>query len=203
MESNIIERQWVKDSGDVEVEMLRGTAFTEEALAHTFVIKGIDADGAPVPLSGTVLAKFLRADDTTIDISGSVSEGVVSVTLVADCYHVPGRFSIVIYVSDGVKTVAIYAAVGNVYRGTSGKELDSGTTVPSLVQLEAAYQNALSAAASANQAAQEALAVVNVAVRYDVAQTATDAQKTQARANMGANPDVGLYLDSDGYICQT
>lgn len=201
MEPIVIPRVWTQGS-NVEVENLRGTAFTEEALAHTFRIAGRDGSGADLALAGTVLAKFLRADNMTIDISGSVSEGVASLTLVGDCYNVPGRFSLVIYLSDGTATVAIYAAVGNVYRGTSGEELDSGTTVPSLAQLEAAYNNALAAAASATEAAAAANQAANKAVRYDTSQSLTDAQKTQARENIDSNSEVGLFLDSEGYICQ-
>ena len=152
MVPNVIERVWVQGT-TTKVESLRGTAFTEEDGAHTFRIAGVDASGETVPLSGTVLAKILRADNITIDVSGTITDGVASVTMVGDCYHVPGRFSIVVYLSDGVTTIAIYAAVGDIYRATSDTELDSGTTVPSLAQLEAAYQNALSAAAAANTAA--------------------------------------------------
>lgn len=152
MVPNVIERVWVQGT-TTKVESLRGTAFTEEDGAHTFRIAGVDASGETVPLSGTVLAKILRADNITIDVSGTIADGVASVTMVGDCYHVPGRFSIVVYLSDGVTTIAIYAAVGDIYRATSDTELDSGTTVPSLAQLEAAYQNALSAAAAANTAA--------------------------------------------------
>lgn len=201
MEPNVISRVWTQGA-QVDVENLRGTAFTEEALAHTFRIAGKDAEGTALTLSGTVLAKFLRADNMTIDVSGSITDGVASLTLVGDCYNVPGRFSIVIYLSDGTTTVAIYAAVGNVYRGTSGTELDSGTTVPSLAQLEAAYANAITAAGTANSAAAAALAAAEHSIRYDTSQSLTDAQKTQALENSGANSEVGLYLDSDGYICQ-
>ena len=162
MVPNVIERVWTQGA-NTEVENLRGTAFTEEAGAHTFRISGKDAAGEAVALSGSVLAKILRADNVTVDVSGSVSDGVASVTLVGDCYNVPGRFSIVVYLSDGTSTVAIYAAVGNIYRATSGTELDSGTTVPSLQQLEAAYDNAVSGAAAANAAA-AAAGNVNIAM---------------------------------------
>lgn len=152
MDPIVISRTWTQGAA-AEVETLRGTAFTEEALAHTFRIAGVDAAGVSVPLAGTVLAKFLRADNMTIDISGAITDGEAVVTLVGDCYHVPGRFSIVVYLSDGEQSVAIYAAVGNVYRATSGQELDSGTSVPSLAQLEGAYESALAAAAEARRAA--------------------------------------------------
>ena len=223
MEGNKISRVWTQGAA-VEVENLRGTAFTEEAKAHIFRISGKDAQGGDLALSGTVLGKFLRADNVTIDISGSVSGGVASLALVGDCYHAPGRCSLVIYLSDGTTTVAIYACVGSVYRATSGTELDSGTTVPSLAQLEGAYNSAVAAAANANSAATAAqqtaseaaaaaqqtaedaaavaLAAAEHSVRYDVAQSLTTAQKTRARQNAGSNSEVGLYLDSDGYICQ-
>ena len=144
MDPIIIERSWPGGS-TLEVEPLRGTTFTEESGAHQFRISGVG--------TGTILAKFLRADDYTIDISGSIEDGAAVITLVGDCYHVAGRFSLVIYWSDGTDTIAIYAAVGNVYRATSGRELDSGTDVPTLQQLTAAYESAVSAAAAANTAA--------------------------------------------------
>ncbi len=155
----IISRTWTQGSA-VEVEALRGTSFTEEAGAHRFRISGVDTEGAPVALSGTVLGKMIRADNQTVDISGSISDGAATLTLVGDCYNVPGRFSLVIYLSDGTSTMAVYACVGYVYRGTSGQELDSGTAVPSLAQLEGAYESALTAASTAQSAASAAMAAV-------------------------------------------
>lgn len=162
MDPNTITRVWTKGA-NVEVENLRGTAFTEEAKAHTFKITGVDADGEPLPLTGTVTARFLRADNTTIAIAGSISGGVASLTLVKDCYNVAGRFSLVIYLSDGTTVMAIYACVGNIYRATTDKTIDSGTTVPSLAELEGAYNSAVAAAASANSAA-AAANKVNIAL---------------------------------------
>lgn len=149
---NVISRVWTRNA-EVVVEPLRGCAFTEEDGAHQFRIAGQDQNKTPVALSGTVLGKMIRADNVTIDISGSISSGEAVLTLVDDCYHVPGRFSLVIYLSDGTSSMAVYACVGNIFRGTSGQELDSGTTVPSLAELEAAYQNALAAAQDARDAA--------------------------------------------------
>lgn len=171
-----ISRVWTQGAA-VEVENLRGTAFTEENGAHRFVISGQDQDGNPVPLTGGVMAKFLRADNWTVDVDGEITEdGEASLTLHRDCYLVPGRFSLVIYLTDSGAGVsaAIYACVGSVYRATSGQELDSGTTVPSLQELTDAYQGALG--------------VLNHSVRYDQSQTLTDAQKTRALNNIGAAP---------------
>ena len=75
MDPIIIERSWPGGS-TLEVEPLRGTTFTEESGAHQFRISGVG--------TGTILAKFLRADDYTIDISGSVEDGAAVITLVSD-----------------------------------------------------------------------------------------------------------------------
>ena len=154
MDPIIIERTWSQGS-PVEVEPLRGTAFTEESGAHQFRIAAVDQDRQPAALSGTVLGKMIRADNWTVDIDGEIDQetGEAVLTLVGDCYNVPGRFSLVVYLSDGTDTMAVYACVGSVYRGTSGQELDSGTTVPTLQQLEAAWQAAVTAAQEASDAA--------------------------------------------------
>lgn len=197
MVPNVIERVWVQGT-TTKVESLRGTAFTEEDGAHTFRIAGVDASGETVPLSGTVLAKILRADNITIDVSGTITDGVASVTMVGDCYHVPGRFSIVVYLSDGVTTIAIYAAVGDIYRATSDTELDSGTTVPSLVQLEAAYSNALSATAAANTAATGAERVnVSMSKSGDtITFSATDRTGATTTATMSDQSEAVASLNS-------
>jgi hypothetical protein len=119
----------------------------EEVQAHTFRVTGEDDTGAALPFTGTVSALFLRADDTYIAIDGAIVNGAAEVTLVADCYHIPGRFSIAVYVSDGTVSTCVYAAVGTVYRTKSDIGLDSGTTIPTLAQLEAAYEACIQAAA--------------------------------------------------------
>lgn len=161
----------------------------EEAGAHTFHVTGEDATGAAVAFTGDVTAIFLRADDTYIALDGSLNDGAAEVTLVADCYHVPGRFSIAVYVSDGTVSTCVYAAVGNVYRTTSDAGLDSGASIPTLAQLEAAYQ--------------QCLGVISSSVRYDVAQSLTEAQKEVARNNIGAGGGGG-YSDAVRYgVAQT
>lgn len=170
MEPIIIERTWKKTT-TVMIELLPGTAFTEENKAHTFRIRGEGPDGEELPLSGSVMGKLIRADGVTIDMDGSVQSGAAELTLVADCYNVPGQFTLTIYLSSSSGSVAIYAAVGNIHRGTTGTELDSGTHVPSLQELTDAYQGALT--------------VLNKAVLYADTQQLTPAQMAQARANIG------------------
>ena len=170
MEPIIIERKF-KSTAPVVIDQLPGNAFTEEVMAHTFRITGEGPGGEALQLSGSVMGKLIRADGVTIDVDGSVQSGAAELTLVADCYNVPGPFFLTIYLSSSSGSVAIYAAMGNIHRGTTGTELDSGTTVPTLQQLADAYQGALT--------------VLNKAVLFANSQSLTAAQKAQARANIG------------------
>lgn len=159
-------------------ELLPGNAFTEEAGADTFVIT--DLPFTPSSGQGGVLAHVLRADDTAIAVDGTSNGTTATVTLDADCYHVAGRLSVAIYITDAnEQSQCVYACVGNVWRTKGDTELDSGTEVPTLAQLETAYANCVAATAAAQGC-----------VSY-VAQTGkTDAEKLQARTNIGA-ADIG------------
>ena len=170
MEPIIIERTW-KKTVPVVIELLPGTAFTEENKAHTFRIRGEGPDGEELPLSGSVMGKLIRADGVTIDMDGSIKNRAAELTLEPDCYNVPGPVFLTVYLSSSSGSVVIYAAQTSIRRGTTGNELDSGTHVPSLQELTDAYQGALT--------------VLNKAVLYAESQQLTAAQKTQARANIG------------------
>lgn len=159
IDPNIFERKWVHGSS-VIVENLPGIMFSGECRAHVFRISGKNTDGSAMALSGSVLAKVLRADNVTVDVSGTVTGGVASVTLARDCYNVPGRLSIVIFLSDGTNTVTIYAAVVNVYRSSSGVEIDSGVDVPTLTELLAKIEACEEATEAANNAAENAEAFI-------------------------------------------
>lgn len=116
--NNIIKRSWNQGSM-THIEDLQGSAFTSEDGGHTFQISGIDSNGNHLALTGSVAAIFLRPDQTSVALSGAANSGVVSVTLTDECYGVPGRFGLVIFLtSDGNKT-AIYSCVGNVARSST------------------------------------------------------------------------------------
>ena len=119
MANNIIRRTW-KQGGLVNIEDLRGSAFQAESGGHTFQISGVDIDGNPLALSGTPAGVLLRADGQDVTLTCSVSDGVVSATLPANAYVVPGRIGITIFLTNGWQKVAIYAAVGSVATTSSG-----------------------------------------------------------------------------------
>ena len=139
MANNIIKRTW-NQNRMVNIEDLQGFAFQAEDGAHTFEISGIDDDGNTVSLSGTVAGVFRRADNADIALTGTASEGVVSVTLTEDCYAVLGRFALTIFVTADSQTTAVYAAIGTVAQ-TSGGAV-AGSTPQDVVDLV----NAISAA---------------------------------------------------------
>ena len=117
--NNIIKRVW-NQNRLVNIEDLTGMVFQAEAGGHTFEISGIDDDGNPVALSGTVYGVFRRPDNADIALTGSTSDGVVSVTLSEDCYAVPGRFGLTIFVTSNSQKVAVYACVGTVAVSSTG-----------------------------------------------------------------------------------
>jgi hypothetical protein len=167
-------------SGMTMPEIMTGTAYMEEALAHTYIITPPEG----VTYTGKVLAHVLRADDTAIAVDGTIdAQGRAVVTLIADCYHVAGRLQVAIYLTasddSGVPSECIYACVTAIYRTVGSVELDSGSEIPTLAQLEAAYQACVTATADARAAADNA-------VIYSAAQTLTPPEQVQARENIGA-----------------
>ena len=101
-----------------------GPLYAGEDDAHKFIISATKY-GADFSLSGNVSAKFIReADGETIPMTGSTSNGKVTLTLIENCYYQPGRFTLTIYLTGGgVKTV-VYACKGNVHRTETASVLD-------------------------------------------------------------------------------
>ena len=128
MANTTIKRTW-NQNRMVNIEDLSGMAFQSEIGAHTFEVSGVNDSGAAVSLSGTVTAVFLRADNAAIQLSGTVSSGKAVVTLTSDCYTVPGRFLLTIFVTSNSQKVAVYAATGTV-TSTTGAAAGS---IPPLV----------------------------------------------------------------------
>ena len=140
MANNIIKRVWNQNKM-VNIEDLSGFAFQAEDGGHTFEISGIDADGNTVALSGTVAGVFRRPDNADIALTGAASDGVASVTLTDDCYAVPGRAGLTIFVTSGGQKVAVYAAALTVTR-TSGGAV-AGDTPQDVVDLINAIEAAV------------------------------------------------------------
>lgn len=138
--NNIIKRVW-NQNRMVNIEDLSGAAFQAESGGHTFAISGVDDTGAAVALSGTVAGVFRRPDNADIALTGASTGGVASVTLTDDCYAVPGRFYLTIFVTSGGQKTAVYAAVGTV-ASTNGGAV-AGDTPQDVVDLINAIEAAV------------------------------------------------------------
>lgn len=156
--ANIIKRVW-NQNRMVQIEDLRGMTFQAEAAGHTFQISGIDDEGNTVALTGTPSGVLLRPDNTDVALTCSVSGGVVSATLPAECYDVPGRFGLTIFITSGGSKTAIYAAIGTVSRTSSG------TVAPGTSQSVVDLINAINAAVNSIPASYSAL-LADIAPTY-------------------------------------
>ena len=132
MANNVIKRIWNQNKM-VNIEALDGMAFQAEDGGHTFEISGVDGQGNPVALSGTVAGVFRRPDNADIALVGTASDGKVSVTLTDACYAVTGKFGLTIFVTADSKKTAVYAAIGTV-AGTTGGAV-AGDTPQDVVDL--------------------------------------------------------------------
>ena len=93
----------------ISVESLHGVVFSNENKGHKFVITGI---------------------------RGGELQTLVAVSLARDCYNVPGRFQLAVFVTSGGETSCIYAAVGTVQRSENGTLIDDGVALPSVDELQ-------------------------------------------------------------------
>ena len=147
-------RRTIRLDGPIVPEALPGNLFQNEARAHRFEI-ACTQNGQPVQIEGIVSGRFARANQTTVMIEGSVEDGVAVVELPRDCYNQNGRFAMVIFVSAGGDTTAIYAATGNVAITQNGPIVDDGT-IPSIEEIIAQMDAVREATAAADEAAAEA-----------------------------------------------
>lgn len=134
-------------------DTLYGELYGGEQDSHEFIISATRG-GADYAFDGTTTARFIRADGQTLMLSGMVAGGKCIVELPQACYAVPGRFTLTIFntPSSGGKG-AVYNCTGNVAQTTTGEELDPGTAVPDIDDIQAEYQRMQAATDAANNAA--------------------------------------------------
>ena len=138
--SNIIKRVW-NQNRMVNIEALSGMAFQVEDGGHTFEISGINDAEEAVELSGTVAGVFMRPDGADVALTGTASDGVVSVTLSDACYAVAGRFGLTIFVTADSKKTCVYACIGTVTQTSYGTV--AGDTPQDVVDLINAINTAI------------------------------------------------------------
>ena len=143
---------------------------TADTRAHTVKVSVLSS-GKEANLTGMgVYGYFIRADEETVVITGSVSGNVVTLALPASCYVTPGHFSLIIKVSSGDDRKAVFWGDGFVTRSSTDVIVDPGGIVPSLetllariAEIEAATEAAKAATSAANTATANANAATDAA----------------------------------------
>lgn len=182
LESGTIHRSWLNRSiglGDVK--------------ANRFGIRAFRNGEAENIEGSTCIGFFMRPDGTNLQIQGSTYTGISGnkawVALPQDCYAYEGQFTLAVKViSSGADITGTMRIVDGMVdnTGTSGA-VSPTSTVPSSAEIIAAYE--------------DAVAVIDGSVRHDITQSLTDAQKGQARGNIGAasNEDVAVLFERESY----
>lgn len=122
-------------------EKLPGLIYLGEENAHKFIISATK-HGIKTSLSGSVSGNFLGPSGT-VGLVGSISNGDAVVTLKPECYTVPGRFKLTIFVTTATETLCVYSAVGTTDRTENGTIIDGGDIIPSVADLVAEIQAAV------------------------------------------------------------
>ena len=141
-----IERTWIQNQPPEQDELLN-IAFQGEAGAHTFVIGCKTASGSSVALSGTVTGVYLGQNNVTVPLTGSIIDGKAVVTLDNNCYAIPGKFIVSIYVEENGVRPCVYCGIGYMFR-TQTTTVPTGT-LPSVSEIAAEADRAETAADNA------------------------------------------------------
>ena len=141
----------------VKVVTLSSVFFSDDDEAHSFIVR-TTREGQPVSLEGaTVRGYFIRPDNVTIELDGTVNEeGCVVVTLNEACYRKKGRFQLAIRstLDDVIST--IFCCDGGVKPSSSDSYVADETIVPSFAEILAKIEAMEEATAAANEAAERA-----------------------------------------------
>lgn len=100
-------------------------------------------DGEPFALSGTCTGTAIRADGATVPMTGTVDGNQAYITLNADCYAVEGDIQIFVKLTTGTVTATLAAARGTVRLTETGAVIDPGEIIPSVSALITAIDDAV------------------------------------------------------------
>lgn len=177
------------------IQMVRlGRLFAaNDNAAHTINVRVLD-DGKIADLTGqTISAYFIRPDNATVTISGTLTDNVASVTLPSSCYANSGHFSIIIKAVSTNVTTAIFWGDGTITRSTTDTIVDPENIIPSLEELLAQISAMQTATAAANTAAGTAnTAAGNADTKAGLADTAA------ATANAAAAKIDNMTVSASG-----
>ena len=173
----------------VKVHYLKGNVFSMDSLGNRIGVN-VYKDGEPATLSGSVNGYCVLSSGATIPVVGVRLNNTVYIDLIQDCYAIPGPISIAIKLTDGDTITTLACIVANVYLSRTDQMITPGQSIIDdwTEEITAVLQQCIDATQGT--------------VKYSESQSLTSAQKSQARSNIEANIDVGLYVGNDGYIYQ-
>lgn len=126
----------------VQVQYLNGNMFSADNAGNTINVYVMDGE-EPATMGGSVSASVIRADGSTVAVSGALEGNRAYVILPQACYAVPGVISIVIKNTQNSTVTTIAALVANVYQSSTDVVVDPGTIIPSVQNLIAAIEAAV------------------------------------------------------------
>ena len=143
MAAPVYQKEFIQDiRQDVRVRSCGGLMFTGDALADTIRVSMYDGS-TPYAISGTVVMNCIRADGATVPVTGSVSGNVAQATLTQACCAISGPLTVVMKVTSGSVTSTILKAVYTVDVGETGTVVDPGTIIPDVAALISAIETAV------------------------------------------------------------
>lgn len=133
---------------------------------------------------------FVKEGASIGPLTGEVSNNTCSVVLPHEAYQHPGAIRVEIKLIEGDSVTTVLMLTGHVSSGRGDRVIDiTGSIVPSLDSLKATIEELESRIAAIEVS--DIVELERKVVRHDTAQSLTDAQKAQARENIGAsNADV-------------
>lgn len=147
------------DGCPLEVELSRPLSHTD-ALADEIVV-AVRRGMTPLDLTGmSVLGCMTYSTRQTLPLSGRITGSSVLLPLTANCYAIPGPFTLTLQLLDGDTRHTLLRLTGTIARSSADQLISSGDLLPTLPELledisamREATATALSAADEAEQAA--------------------------------------------------
>lgn len=136
-------------------------------------------NGAAYNLGGNCTGMVMRADGSTVPLTGVIDGNAAYVILDQPSCAIPGPIQVAVNWVSGSNTTTLLVAYGTVIQTNTRDYVQPGTPLPDINELLAAIEDMEEATAAAEAAATKA-------VRYDTTQTLTDANKATGRGNINA-----------------
>ena len=159
------------ESGTVHRSFMNHALGEGDIKGDRFGVK-IIRNGEAVNLTGVaVIGYFIRANETTVVISGERNENVCWVELPQACYTIEGNFTLSIKLSNGTETVTVRIVDGTIVNTVLGDLVDPGSVIPDLSEFTELVERAEAAAAKIEAISITSTLITGTRYRLDVVTT--------------------------------